>query len=145
MCHPVSESLWWQETRSVTTLWTSSGFFKKWRETLRYFIVAGFINQQVNWHTGTIFLFLNFCGTWDKESREIRNEGRKMNEWTPVAYRNGDLVDMHIWGIAQYCFVLLSNLGTQMLKLDRCWISEILLYNTISCALRQTLGIRFNS
>lgn len=70
----------------LAAVWSILG--NKEKTFVKIFIVAGFINQQVMWNTGTIFLFLNFCGTWDNESGEIRNEERKMNEWAPVAYRN---------------------------------------------------------
>ena len=46
--------------------------------------------------------------------------GEKNYGKTLVAYRNGDLVDMYNLGTVDYCVVLLSNLGMQMLKLDRC-------------------------
>ena len=36
-----------------------------------------------------------------------------------VAYWNRDLVDMHYLGTVQYSFVLRSDLGMHVLKLDR--------------------------
>jgi len=40
----------------------------------------GVYQSAVKCNTGIIFLFLDFCGTWDKELGKIRNEGRNMNE-----------------------------------------------------------------
>jgi hypothetical protein len=42
-----------------------------------------------------------------------------MTERALVARRNGNLVEMCYLGNVKYCFVLCSNLGMHLLKLDR--------------------------
>jgi hypothetical protein len=77
------------------------------------FKALGFINQKVDtwsefstWiyklNFGILSLFFKFCGTQDIESREIRNEGRKMTERVLVDYRNGHLLAMHYLGTVRY-------------------------------------------
>jgi hypothetical protein len=48
-----------------------------------------------------------------------------MMERALVAYRNADLVGMYNLGTVKYSFVLWSNLGTHILKLNRYWRLEI--------------------
>ena len=94
------------------------------------FRAVRFINQQANtWSEFSMWIYtlnlfillfiLNFCDNYGIEYGKIRNEGRKIMERSLIACRNGDLVGTYNLGTLKYSFVLWSQLGIQMLKLDR--------------------------
>jgi hypothetical protein len=47
-----------------------------------------------------------------------------MTERVLAVYRNRNLLEMCYLGTVKYSFVLRSNLGMHMLKLDRCYFLE---------------------